>query len=42
MYVYKTTHRLLKAHISHKQDGHNIYAIMKTVCPPGYHHNSFM
>ena len=20
-------------------DGHNIYAIMKTLCPLGYHHN---
>ena len=22
--------------------GHNIYAIMKTMCPPGYHHNGFV
>ena len=25
-----------------KQDEHNIYVIMKTMCPPGYHHNGFM
>ena len=29
------------AQISQKQDGHNIYAIMKTMCPLGYHHNGF-
>ena len=29
------------AQISQKQDGRNIYVIMKTMCPPGYHHNSF-
>ena len=28
--------------ISQKQDGHNIYAIMKTICPLGYHHNGFV
>ena len=28
--------------ISQKQDGCNIYAIMKTMCPPGYHHNGFV
>ena len=27
------------AQISPKQDGCNIYAIMKTMCPLGYHHN---
>ena len=25
--------------ISQKQDEHNIYAVMKTMCPPGYQHN---
>ena len=30
------------AKISQKQDGYNIYAIMKTKCPPGYHHNGFV
>ena len=29
------------AQISQKQDGRNIYAIMKTMCPPSYHHNGF-
>ena len=28
--------------ISQKQDGRNIYVIIKTMCPPGYHHNGFM
>ena len=30
------------AQIWQKQDGHNIYAIMKTMCPPNYHHNGFV
>ena len=31
------------AQISQKQDGRNIYAtIMKTMYPPGYHHNGLM
>ena len=34
------------AEISQKQGGCNIYAIMKTImktmCPPGYHHNGFV
>ena len=33
------THR---AQISRKQDERNIYEIMKTMCPPGYHHNGFV
>ena len=32
MYVY------MSAQISQKQDEHNIYVIMKTMCLPGYHH----
>ena len=28
--------------ISQKQDEYNIYNIMKTICPPGYHHNGFV
>ena len=28
--------------ISQKQDEHNIYVIMKKMCPPGYHHNDFV
>ena len=31
-----------RAQISQKRDGHNIYVIMKTTCPPGYHHNGFV
>ena len=27
--------------ISQKQDGDNIYEIMKAMCPPSYHHNGF-
>ena len=32
------------AQISQKQDedGRIKYAIMKTICPPGYHHNGFV
>ena len=30
------------AQISQKQDKRNIYAIMKTTCPPGYHNNGFL
>ena len=30
------------AQISQKQDGQNIYVIMKTMCPPRCHHNGFM
>ena len=33
-------HDTQSAQISQKQDEHNIYAIMKTMCPPGYHHNA--
>ena len=35
-------HETQSAQISHKQDEHNIYVIMKTMCPPGYHHNGFV
>ena len=35
-------HNTQKAQISQKQDGHNIYAIMKTMCPPTYYHNGFV
>ena len=28
--------------ISQKQDGRNIYIILKTMCSPDYHHNGFM
>ena len=30
------------AQISQKEDGCNTYAIMKTMCPPAYHHNGFV
>ena len=30
------------AQISQKEDGCNIYAIMKTICPPDYHRNCFV
>ena len=33
------THRVLK---SHRSKMSNIYEIMKTMCPPGYHHNGFV
>ena len=35
-------HDTQNAQISQKQDEHNIYEIMKTMCPPGYHHNDFV
>ena len=35
-------HDTKSAQISQKQDGYNISAIMKTMCPPGYHHNDVM
>ena len=28
--------------VSQKQDECNLYGIMKTMCPPGYHHNGFV
>ena len=30
------------AQISQKQDGRDIYVIMKIMCPPGYHHIDFV
>ena len=35
----RVIHDTQSAQISQKQDGRNIYAIMKTMCPPDYHHN---
>ena len=35
-------HDRQSAQISQKQDEHNIYVIMKTMCPPGYHRNGFV
>ena len=38
MYIHDTQ----SAQISQKQDERNIYVIMKTMCPPGYHHSGFV
>ena len=38
IYIYISDPRQ-RAHISQKQDERNLYAIMKTMCPLGYHHN---
>ena len=35
-------HDTQSAQISQKQDERNIYGIMKTMCPSGYHHNGFV
>ena len=37
-------HDTQSAQISQKQDERNtyIYVIMKTMCPPGYHHSGFV
>ena len=35
-------HDTQSAQILQKQDERNIYIIMKTMCPPGYHHNGFV
>ena len=35
-------HDTQSAKISQKQDERNIYVIMKTMCPPGHHHNGFV
>ena len=35
------THDTQSAQISQTQDEHKTYVIMKTTCPPGYHHNGF-
>ena len=35
-------HDTQSAQISQKQEERNLYAIMKTLCPPGYHHNGFV
>ena len=47
IYIYtvtsgQITHDTQNAQISQKYDGRNIYAIMKIMCPPGNHHNSFV
>ena len=35
-------HDTQNAQISQKQNERNVYAIRKTMCPPGYHHNGFV
>ena len=35
-------HDTQSAQISQKQDERKLYAIMKTMCPPGYHRNGFV
>ena len=35
-------HDTQSAQISQKQDERNVYEIMKTMCPPSYHHNGFV
>ena len=41
--IRQSTHtHTQSAQISQKQDEHNLYAITKTMCPPGYHHNDFV
>ena len=43
--VFVTARLLVITHstqISLKQDESNIYTVMKTIRPPGYHHNSFV
>ena len=35
-------HYTQSAQISQKQDERNLYAIMKTMCPPCYYHNGFV
>ena len=45
IYVYINVYMIndtQSAQISQKQDGRNIYAVMKTMWPPGYHHNCFV
>ena len=35
-------HSTQSAQVSQKQDEHNIYVIMETMCPLGYHHIGFV
>ena len=39
MYIYVYVY---SAQISQTQYERNIYEIMKTMCPPGYHYNGFV
>ena len=42
IYVYMYYIHTQSAQISQNQDEYNIYAIVKIMCPPGYHQNSFL
>ena len=35
-------HDTQSAQIAQTQDGRYIYEIMRTMCPPDYHHNGFV
>ena len=37
-----TTDKRQIAKVSQKNNGHNTYKIMKTICPPSYRHNGFV
>ena len=42
MVMSQVIHDTQSAQISQEQDERNVHVIMKTMCPPGYHHNGFM
>ena len=46
IWIYISNHKWFRtqksAQISQKQDGCNIHAIMKTMCPSGYHYDGFV
>ena len=35
-------HDTQSGQISQEQDERNLYAVMKIMCPPGYHHNGLV
>ena len=37
MYIH-----MLKSRTSKMQDGHSTYLVIKAMCPPAYHQNSFV
>ena len=43
-YIYRSSviHNTQSPQMSQKQNEHNIYVIMKTICPPGYQYNGFV
>ena len=42
MYIYTYIYIYICNHTIRDICEHNIYAIMKTMCPPSYHHNGFV